>query len=210
MKKTFSRLFACAFILTAICTNTALAKDTVSVDWKKPDVTVDASTFGANEETTILVVQDGTTISQAFDDTSKIYHMDQVTASSEGVATFKFKYSGTAPLDIYIGYATMGANDVPLDAVVDESGSGENPPAGTFTYGDVNNDGIVDTSDAVAVINNFLHGTVFTHTVNDEKEEFLYGEIAANVNGDSIVDTSDAVAIINNFLHGTEFSVNNR
>ena len=113
-------------------------------------------------------------------------------------------------MDIYIGYATMSADDVPLDAVVDESGSGENPPAGTFTYGDVNNDGIVDTSDAVAVINNFLHGTVFTYTVNDEKKEFLYGEIAANVNGDSIVDTSDAVAIINNFLHGTEFSVNNR
>ena len=66
MKKTFSKLFLGAFVLTAICANTAMAKDTVSVEWKKPDVTVNASTFTANEETTILVVKDGTTISQAF------------------------------------------------------------------------------------------------------------------------------------------------
>ena len=205
MKKTIFRMLVCALVMTVLCTTLAFAKSPVTVTRDGDAVSVSASTLDPNEETTILVVDKGVSISGAFSDTETIHHIDQVAASDAGVATFDFKYSGTDALDIYIGYATMSATEAPFEAVIDQSGSGggETPPAGQFVFGDVNNDGSIDLADAADVINNFLHGTAFTDA--ETEEEYEYGEAAADVNADEAIDLADASDIINNFLHGTEF-----
>ena len=196
MNKKINKLLAGVLALGLICSSTAFAKDPVEVSKDGEKVTVTVSTLGSGEETTLLVVPQNVTISQAFADTTKIYHMDQAAASSSGVATFNFKYSGDGNLDIYSGYATMSATDVPYEGVLDLSGGTGGGAGGDVLYGDVNADEMIDTMDALAVINNFLYGTEL-----DIPE-------AADVNADEMIDTMDALDIINNFLYGTEFEVN--
>ena len=196
MNKTINKLLAGVLALGLICSGTAFAKDPVEVSKEAEKVTVTVSTLDSDEETTILVVPQGVTISQAFADTTKIYHMDQAAATSAGVATFSFKYSGEGNLDIYSGYATMSADDAPYEGVLDLSGGTGGSGGADVVYGDVNADEMIDTMDALAVINNFLYGTELD--IPD----------AADVNADEMVDTMDALDIINNFLYGTEFEVN--
>ena len=207
MNKTINKLLAGVLALGLICSGTAFAKDPVEVSKDGEKVTVTVTTLGSGEETTLLVVPQGVTISQAFADTTKIHHMDQVPASTAGVAIFNFKYSGDGNLDIYSGYATMSATDVPYEGVLDLSGgTGGGAGGGDFTYGDVNNDGDIDTLDALAVINYYLHETPFADSQNDD-EEYELGTSAADVNDDGDVDTLDALAIINKYLHETEFEI---
>ena len=197
MNKKLNKLLAGLLALGLVCSGTVFAKDPVEVSKEDEKVTVTVSTLNSGEETTLLVVPQGVTISQAFADTTKIYHMDQVPASTAGVATFNFKYSGDGNLDIYSGYATMSATDVPYEGVLDLSGgTGGGTGGDDVLYGDVNADEMIDTMDALAVINNFLYGTELD--IPD----------AADVNADEMIDTMDALDIINNFLYGTEFEVN--
>lgn len=206
MKKAISVIVLCALLSTVFCTS-AFAKSPVAVVRDGEEVSVSASTLDPNEETTILVVKEGTSISGAFANTLAIHHIDQVSASNSGVATFDFKYSGTDALDIYIGYATMSATDAPFEAVVDKSGTGgDEPDEDAFVYGDVNNDGSIDLADASDVINYFLHGSAFVDS--NTEEEYEYGENAADVNIDESIDLADASDVINYFLHGTEFDAN--
>lgn len=58
-----------------------------------------------------------------------------------------------------------------------------------YVFGDVNGDGVVNTSDAVMVLNYYLGKT---KEINQK---------LADVNGDGVVNTSDAVAIINIYLN---------
>ena len=196
MNKKINKLLAGVLALGLICSGTAFAKDPVEVSKDGEKVTVTVSTLGSGEETTLLVVPQNVTISQAFADTTKIYHMDQIAATTAGVATFNFKYSGDGNLDIYSGYATMSADAAPYEGVLDLSGGTGGGAGGDVLYGDVIADEMIDTMDALAVINNFLYGTEL-----DIPE-------AADVNADEMVDTMDALDIINNFLYGTEFEVN--
>jgi hypothetical protein len=55
--------------------------------------------------------------------------------------------------------------------------------------GDINGDGVVDITDAVALINRYLSGT--TDTLNLS---------IADMNNDGVVDITDAVAIVNKYL----------
>lgn len=208
MNKTINKLLAGVLALGLICSGTAFAKDPVEVSKDGEKVTVTVTTLGSGEETTLLVVPQDVTISQAFADTTKIYHMDQVPASTAGVATFNFKYSGDGNLDIYSGYATMSATDVPYEGVLDLSG-GTGGGAGDFIYGDVNNDGDIDILDASAIINFYLSGTPFYEDVSS-KTVYKYGEQAANVYPDNDIDILDASAVIGYYLQGTDFPVNNQ
>ena len=204
-----NKILAGVIALCVICSGAVSASGTVDVSEKDGVVTVEVKSLGSGEETTLLVVPEGTSVSEAFANTSKIYHLDQSTASSAGVATFEFKYTGTGNLNIYSGYATMDADDEPLDEVLDLSGSagggtgGE--PDGEFTYGDVNNDGKINILDASAVINYILRGTAFTDSTTVNKEEYVYGVSAADVDGNTKINVLDASAIINYILRGTEF-----
>ncbi len=206
MNKTINKLLAGVLALGLICSGTAFAKDPVEVSKDGEKVTVTVTTLGSGEETTLLVVPQDVTISQAFADTTKIYHMDQAAATSAGVATFSFKYSGEGNLDIYSGYATMSADDAPYEGVLDLSGGTGGGAGGNFTYGDVNNDGIVDTMDAVMVVYNYLSGTPFYEDMTTNKV-YEYGELAADVDGVTGIDTQDAVLIVYNYLNGTPFPV---
>lgn len=61
--------------------------------------------------------------------------------------------------------------------------------AASVLLGDVNGDGIINTTDAIMVINYYLGKT---NSIDERK---------ADVNGDGIVNTTDAIAIINRYLN---------
>ncbi len=201
-----NKILAGVIALCAICTGAVSASSPINISKEDDVVTVEVKSLGSGEETTLLVVPEGTSVSGAFANPTMIYHLDQSTASSAGVATFEFKYTGDGNLNIYSGYATMDADDEPLDEVLDLSGSAGGQPDGDFTYGDVNNDGTVDTFDALAVIDYYLHDKIFEDSTAAGKE-YEFGIIAADVNDDGGVDTFDALDIIDNYLHEKEFIV---
>ena len=197
-----NKILAGVIALCVICTGAVSASSPINISKEDDVVTVEVKSLGSGEETTLLVVPEGTSVSDAFANPTMIYHLDQSTASSAGVATFEFKYTGDGNLNIYSGYATMDADDEPLDEVLDLSGSAGGQPDGDFTYGDVNNDGTIDVSDALDIINYFLKGSVFTDNTGMPYE---FGEAAADVNVDQEVDVSDALDVINYFLRNDEF-----
>ena len=55
--------------------------------------------------------------------------------------------------------------------------------------GDINGDGVVDITDAVALINRYLSGTTATLVLS-----------VADMNDDGVIDITDAVAIVNKYL----------
>ncbi len=207
MKKVISIIITTMLVIGVLCVCTALAAEP-AVDVTRGDnnttVTVTASTLQPEEETTILVVDKGATISDAFANTLKIKHIDQVTASDKGVATFKFMYADNAGLDVYVGYATMAADADPVEDVVDEVTTGGDPvdpgpvdpdpedpklPA-DFMYGDVNHDVTINVSDASAVISYILSEVPFKDASGNVYE---YGIKAANV--DASVNEENAPTI---------------
>lgn len=211
MKKVISIIITTMLVIGVLCVCTALAAEP-AVDVARGDnnttVTVTASTLQPEEETTILVVDKGATISDAFANTLKIKHIDQVTASDEGVATFKFMYADNAGLDVYVGYATMAADADPVEDVVDEVTTGGDPvdpgpedpevPA-DFMYGDVNADKVIDVLDAGTIISFLVSNIPF---VDDNCED------AADVNADEVIDVLDAGTIISYLVSGIPFPVN--
>ncbi|MBO4663955.1 MAG: dockerin type I repeat-containing protein [Bacteroidaceae bacterium] len=82
----------------------------------------------------------------------------------------------------------------PTEPVMDEEKqeeSGETVDNGqNGTLGDVNGDGVVNTADAVLLMNLYLSG---------DPEKQLNPKVC-DVNGDGVVNTADAVAIMNNYL----------
>lgn len=68
-------------------------------------------------------------------------------------------------------------------------GTGQTGVANTET-GDVNKDGVINTADAVMLINHFVAGK--TSQLNEK---------AADVNTDGVINTADAVLIINKFVN---------
>lgn len=213
MKKLISIIITTMLVLGVLCTCTAFAAGPVEVTRGDNDttVTVVASTLEAEEETTILVVDKGTSIADAFATTTKIKHIDQTTATSEGVATFKFMYAEKPALDVYVGYATMAADAQPFDAVVDEVKdedpvdppvNPDDPEEPKFTYGDVNDDTSINVSDATAVVQYVLKRTPFT---KNDGSAYENGILAADVTKDSTVNVSDATAIVQYVLKRTPF-----
>ncbi len=166
----------------------AFAADPIQCVVEDGEATVTVEELNPLEETTLLVVPMGTTIESAFKDTTLVYYINQTAANSSGVATFKFTPVADASYDIYSGYATMGTKDTPYKTVIDKSGQGGNTPSTPeFKFGDVDNDGEIDGSDAGYIIAYAVHGTAF---------DFEYGMQAADVNHDGSVDGADAGYVI--------------
>lgn len=95
----------------------------------------------------------------------------------------------------------MPDGDVTLEAKFEEipfdpespgepSSSQDDVMTETLQMGDVNGDRVVNTTDAVAVINRYLN-----------KEVLNFHEKQADMNRDGIINTTDAVAIINKYLN---------
>jgi hypothetical protein len=176
-----------ALLISLFTYSMAFAADPIECVVEDGTATVTVE-VGSLEETTLLVVPMGTTIQAAFNDPTLVYYINQVAANSDGVATFEFAPTEAASYDIYSGYATMGINDKPYKTVIDKSGQGGNTPSTPdFTFGDVDNDGDIDGSDAGYIIAYVVHGTEF---------DFDYGKQAADVNHNGGVDGSDAGYVI--------------
>lgn len=213
MKKTVSKLIACGIIAGMLCTGAAMAADPIAASKTDSVVTVSVSNLGAKEETTLLVVAKDVAIEDAFADTTKVYHIDQTAADDAGVATFSFTYAGSDALDIYSGYSSMSATDVPYKTVIDEAQppvepdepGDDEPTVPTFIYGDVNNDTSISVADAGLIVDNFLTGADFLDAATGEVYE--YGAQAADVDGNDSVTVADAGLVIDYFLSGTPFPV---
>ena len=67
-----------------------------------------------------------------------------------------------------------------------------------ITFGDANNDGLINAQDALAAVNAWLR-----------KTESLYDAeiLALNVNADSRINTFDALGIVEAFVNQSEFAV---
>lgn len=101
------------------------------------------------------------------------YYMDD----TENVTlTARFTYSPTNP----------GEPDLDLTALYEQLGLTLSNKA----LGDVNGDGVIDVTDAVQIINNYLHNTDVDKSVFD-------------VNKDGTVDATDAVQVVNRYLNNT-------
>ncbi len=176
-----------ALLVSLFTYSLAFAQDPIECVVEDGTATVTVE-VGSLEETTLLVVPMGTTIEAAFNNTTLVYYINQVAANSDGVATFEFTPAEDASYDIYSGYATMGINDNPYKTVIDKSGQGgDTPSTPKFKFGDVDNDGDIDGSDAGFIIAYVVHGTEF---------DFTYGVQSADVNHNGGVDGSDAGYVI--------------
>lgn len=199
MKKVFAKTLA-FLALFGMISGSAMAADPIDVYKDDDTITVKVSTLEESEETSLLVTKGTATIAEAFADTTKVYHIDQVAADKDGVSTFSFTYSGTDPLTVYSGYATMAATDDPYWTVVDESTPPT--PGASYTLGDVNNDGNIDTSDAGAIVQHFINDAQFL-VFGSATEVYEYGLQAADITGDGIADTSDAGKVVAFFINGS-------
>ena len=191
MKKVFAKTLA-FLALFGMISGSAMAADPIEVYKDDSTITVKVSSLEKGEETSLLVTKGTATISEAFADTTKVYHIDQVAADKDGVSTFSFTYSGTDSLTVYSGYATMSATDVPYEGVVDESTPPT--PGASYTLGDINGDANITVTDLTAVVAHASKGTPF-----DEE----YGEAAADVNQDGSVTVTDITMLVHYITKGT-------
>ncbi|MBQ9862578.1 MAG: hypothetical protein IJM28_01580, partial [Lachnospiraceae bacterium] len=76
----------------------------------------------------------------------------------------------------------------------------ENKKAKTITFGDVNNDGIINAQDALKVVNLWLRKTSVTGS------DMI---LTANVSCDSRINTYDALGIVDKFVSDIEFAIVN-
>jgi len=207
MKKVIAKTVALVALLGMI-SGSAMAAGPIEATKTDGVVTVKVSTLEAGEETSLLVTKDSAGIADAFADTTKVYHIDQVAANDEGVSTFTFSYTGTDPLTLYSGYATMSATDVPYDTVLDESVTPDPGPDDPvvpdpeFTYGDVNADADINVSDVTSVVDYVLNRTAFTKA---DGTAYEYGFSAADVTKNNVVDVSDVTSIVDYVLNRTPF-----
>lgn len=205
MKKVLCKVLAMSLASAMLLSTTALAAPVLKASKEGTTLKVTVTGLSASEESTLLAVKAGTALSTLEANEKDIFYIDQTTATADGTASYEFSIDGASDLDVYSGYENMAADAKPMKEAVKQEG-GDTPTPGEFIYGDVNNDGDIDTLDAAAVIDYWLDGTEFID-MNTE-EIYKYGEQAADVTGDTDIDTLDAAAIIDYWLDGTELPIN--
>lgn len=96
-------------------------------------------------------------------------------------------------------YVALVSKDIAMESFIDAKNYTvkESTPL-SITFGDSNNDGLINAQDALAAVNAWLR-----------KTETLYdGDILAlNVNGDSRINTFDALGIVEAFVNQSEFTI---
>jgi len=211
MKNLLFKTLAVTVVMMFVCTSAFAAVLTTNVADNTLTVTVTGLTAG--EESTLLVVDEGTTLDQVASNTDKIFYVDQITAA-DGTATYTIDVTDAGNIDVYSGYTTMAAGDSALFDAVEEEGGDDpvDPPVdpdepATFIYGDVNNDSTVSVADAGLIVDNFLKGTDFIDSTSTTGEVYANGKKAADVNGDNAISVADAGLVVDKFLKGTAFPV---
>lgn len=211
MKKIIS-IFAIVFALTLVMSVSVFAEGFtagtatgVTVTGAEDSLTLSLPTVDGAEYTVLLVAGSGLpTVGdgvETFAETG-ISYINQYTGDGTTMEievlplmgavadTENTDYNGTNTL--YIGSNAEGFELISVPVTYEE--------AVEYVLGDVNADGVIDSSDSLAVLLYFANGTAF---------ETAQGEAvpveAGNVNGDSTVDSSDSLAILLYFANGTEF-----
>ena len=141
-----------------LLSTTALAAPELKASKEGTTLKVTVTGLSASEESTLLAVKAGTALSTLEANETAIFYIDQTTATADGTASYEFSIDGASDLDVYSGYENMAADAQPMKQAVKQEG-GDTPTPGEFIYGDVNNDGDIDTLDAAAVIDYWLDGT---------------------------------------------------
>lgn len=185
MKKSLTKLIVSCTAVTAVAAAMAIsASAATNYDSGATQFTnTNAVPAEAGKQATILV--------QAKTDSAltegDIYYIDQEEASAAATKWATIKFAAALDDGDYVikmggeGVATIATEDVHVGT----------PVGPTYTLGDVDNNGDIDTVDALAVVNHFLEKVILT----DE------GALAAaEITGDGDIDTLDALEIVNYFL----------
>ena len=97
-------------------------------------------------------------------------------------------------------YYFMPTKEVTLTARFEYNPTNPDEPNGTGqtgvsnnSAGDVNNDGVINTSDAVLLTNHYVEGT--TSEISSS---------VADLNSDGVINTTDAVLLINKYVNGSK------
>lgn len=126
-----------------------------------------------------------------------ILYINQETADGDSVAfDVKPLMANVAEGDVltlYISSNATGASLISVPMIYKAEGS-------SFTLGDVDGNGDIDSDDALAVLLYFAKGLEFA----DSEGNAIPAE-AGNVDGNADVDSDDALAILLYFAKGTEF-----
>lgn len=202
MNKFLARTLIVTLLLMMVCTTAFAAVNMTASKGTDGKITVTVTGLTAGEESTLLAVDKGTTLSTVADNTTTIRYIDQLTAS-DGTATYTFDVGTAKNIDIYSGYSTMPADAAPLKEVIEENGEGGQPPVSGVVYGDVDGNGTVNLIDAGQVIQyHFDPTTAFGDAVNGLK--------AGDVDGNGAVNLIDAGLIIQYHFDptGTVFPAN--
>ena len=202
MKKVIAKTIALLAVFGMI-SGSAMAAGPIEVYKDDDVVTIKVSSLENGEETSLLVTKADATISQAFADTTKVQHIDQVAADENGVSTFTFTYAGSEKLTVYSGYATMSATDTPYDTVIDES-TPPTPGSG-FTLGDVNGDATINVTDVAAIIQHVVNDAPFQKNENGVMVDYAEGAQAADVNKSGDINVTDVSKIISYIVNDEPF-----
>ena len=119
---------------------------------------------------------------------------------NDGINTYEFLYSAEITEKTGVStYVALVNAVLPMSSFVAETNfTVTNGTADAITFGDSNNDGIVNAQDALAAVNAWLRvGEELTDT----------GILTLNVNGDSRINTFDALGILEAFVNGADYGV---
>ena len=156
-------------------------------------ITMPANVTG---EATVLVLN--AELTDGIND-SNILYVNQETGGDfdkSGTDTEVLKLKGTSKLADGTYYVYVGYDNGSGFAIAEGKFTVGNvtPPTPDYTKGDVNNDGAINSTDAVAIINNFVDAATYPFTDTQK--------LAADVSGDGAINSTDAVGIINYYVNG--------
>ena len=112
---------------------------------------------------------------------SNIQYIDQLTVENDGTATFTLKPRALTTGKYYIYVST---SDKALEPIASFE-YGEEPE---YTLGDVNNDGSIDTIDALWILQHYVKKRTLSLSV-------------ADVDGSGEIDTIDALKVLQYYVH---------
>lgn len=195
MKKTLKKVFlTCAVIgaLSAAMSVSAMAAiSDASVSSSYADGAASVTYSGkatANEQVTALVIKaDAITETDTEISADEILYIDQMQADSEGAFSFVMPLgSQTEGTQVTVmgGGESVEADGITKQTVTLDDGGDDPDPE--YTLGDVNDDTLIDVTDAAYV----LYFDAGTRTPTDVEK------LAADVTGDTIIDVTDAAWIL--------------
>ena len=156
-----------AFSMTAFAASVSIVDVDAEINGDYVDVTVTYTADAEVSQSTILATVGETSGEVTYSDSEQttpnnIAYIDQqANASGENVFTFKFDKSMVQGKKLFVKVGGTNATPASVDDVEIEGG-GQQP---TYKYGDVNNDGDIDSVDASLILQ-YYAGTLEDFPVN--------------------------------------------